>query len=95
MSYMNIPLQDGTTIKRKIKFTIRNLSTEEEIPCISAQHVSHQISLHYPDNVLSEFDVYNLCSELEHRPKLRLSRRLENCNFEIIKLSTKKQQKAD
>lgn len=95
MSYMNIPLPDGTTIRRKIKFMIRNLQTSEETPCISAQHASQQIALNFPNNEMSEFDVYNWCSGLEHRPKLRLTKRLENCNFEIIKLSAKRQEKND
>ena len=86
-SHMTIELPDGTSIKRKVKFLLRN--GESEIHrCISAAHVSQILRQKFADttHALSESDVYNWCSSLERRPKKKLTQRLSDAGFEIIKL---------
>ena len=86
-SHMTIELPDGTSIKRKVKFLLKNGESEIH-ECISAAHVSQILRQQFADTpcALSVSDVYNWCSSLEHRPKKRLAQRLSDAGFEIIKL---------
>ena len=69
-SHMTIELPDGTSIKRKVKFLLK-IGDSEIHKCISAAHVSQVLRQKFADTpqALSESDVYNWCSSLEHRPK--------------------------
>ena len=85
MPHIDIEMPDGSILQRKAKFLIKWGDVEQY--CLSANHAS-QIICRKEECKLSESDIYNWCSSLSHRPKQRLSKRLEGATVEIIKLSS-------